>query len=117
MTTRPPLEHGFVTPDWRCRDCGQHWPCNTRQQHLTDEATHVSAVAVALFLASCLTHALHDQPHIAVSVLYQQFLGWYQPPAAIPRRDGQSHSTTWLRPPRSTPSDPNVGGRSSASSG
>ena len=81
----------FSQPGWTCRDCGAHWPCDTRRMLLTAEAHEHSATIVCLFLSLCLDQAAQDQPTTDVRTLYEQFLGWFDLDGPTPPPGKERH--------------------------
>lgn len=51
-------EHPPLRPSWLCRKCGQVWPCEPAKEHIV-ESMNGDLVAVAVFMASSMTEAIH----------------------------------------------------------
>jgi hypothetical protein len=67
------LEHTWQRPSWRCRACGQQWPCAPARASLTDGADRVS---LAMYMWGNLDQAVNDLPRRSPEELFHQFVGW-----------------------------------------
>lgn len=70
------VEHQPRRPGWRCRTCGDEWPClEARICFVVQSLTCRTAVFV--YLALCLAEAAADFAESwIVPDLYGRFLGW-----------------------------------------
>ena len=74
MDGRQP-EHTPRRPDWSCRDCGEPWPCPTRQDMLLEEMRR-QPLAVVLYLAGCYEEASSYLDDPTGDTVYTRMLGW-----------------------------------------
>ncbi|MEV2242832.1 hypothetical protein [Micromonospora sp. NPDC049891] len=89
-----PRAHLPARPTWRCRRCGQPWPCGDARAALTVEYRGARP-ALAVYLACALADALDDLYRLGVdtSGAHAQFLGWLRArsgPADAPQ--GHEHT-------------------------
>jgi hypothetical protein len=71
----PTPEHTPRRPGWTCRDCGEAWPCRTRQTMLREEFRD-QPVAVVLYLAGCYEEASGHLTDLPSDVVYSRMFGW-----------------------------------------
>jgi hypothetical protein len=68
-------EHTPRRPDWRCRNCGEPWPCPIRRVMLRAEYRE-QPVAVSLYLAACYHEASTHLADLGADGVYDRMLGW-----------------------------------------
>lgn len=66
-------EHVEERPSWRCRTCGEPWPCGPARERL---ATALSPIMLRTQMWARLEAAALDMPRGPVSELFERFLRW-----------------------------------------
>jgi hypothetical protein len=60
-------------PSWRCRSCGDPWPCDQARDQL---AARMDKVALATHMWAQLDHAFDDQPIGPPAEMFDRFIHW-----------------------------------------
>ncbi|RZU50118.1 hypothetical protein EV385_1883 [Krasilnikovia cinnamomea] len=66
-------EHIEERPSWRCRSCGEPWPCDQAQANL---AATLSPTALRIHMWIRLEIAAQDMPQGLPSEMFERFLRW-----------------------------------------
>ncbi|MBG0560162.1 hypothetical protein [Actinoplanes aureus] len=66
-------DHVPDRPSWRCRACGDPWPCDPARERL---AAELSRVDLAVLMWDHLEEAARDMPKAPASELFDRFLRW-----------------------------------------
>ncbi len=67
-------------PGWRCRACGEGFPCVTRRAELHRTPDRIGAI---LYLATCFVEAVRDLPGESVAALHRRFLADFHPARGV----------------------------------
>jgi hypothetical protein len=77
-TTVRHIEHLHDRPTWKCRACGQPWPCANAKARLTDEFERFPSV-LEIYLTAQMHDAASDLTAHGTDPppdLYERFLAW-----------------------------------------
>jgi hypothetical protein len=69
------IEHNPERPGWRCRACGEPWPCPARRSSYLAEFAG-NPVGLTMLMAGWLAEAARDLGDEPARVLYARMLGW-----------------------------------------
>ncbi|WJK38744.1 flavin reductase [Solwaraspora sp. WMMA2056] len=67
------VDHVAVRPSWRCRVCGQPWPCDPAKAQLI---AAYDRIGLCMYVAERSVEAAHDLPGLSPAVAYVRFLAW-----------------------------------------
>ena len=66
-------DHNPDRPSWRCRSCGNPWPCSPARHQL---AARMDKVALAIHMWAQLDNAFGDQPVGPPAEMFDRFIRW-----------------------------------------
>jgi hypothetical protein len=71
------MEHIEDRPSWKCRGCGDPWPCRPAQMHLLAE---LGPTPLRIHMWMRLELAAADMPTTPAGDLFDRFLHWTSAP-------------------------------------
>lgn len=80
------MAHLAMRPLWRCRACGEPWPCRPARASLLSEY-HADRTALLIYLATMMYEASAQlrqlDPQVSATEMTDRFLSWARrlPPA------------------------------------